>query len=144
MTIKQSSESDKSRHREKETEQWTTESRGTTPSDNLHPIRIHASSPIASASQQQQKTRYRSSKARGAPQEAALAHPVLYKRANSHSQDAKIISVEMCATTLVFASLALGSLAWHSGMVRPRKRIPSTGSRSEVSYTIDLTERMPP
>ena len=39
---------------------------------------------------------------------------------------------------------ALGSFSWHSGMVRPRKRMPSTGSSSDVSYTIDLTERMPP
>ena len=39
---------------------------------------------------------------------------------------------------------ALGSFSRSSGMVKPRKRIPSIGSRAEVSQTMHLTERIPP
>mmetsp|Transcript_10185 Transcript_10185/g.19950 ORF Transcript_10185/g.19950 Transcript_10185/m.19950 type:complete len:221 (+) Transcript_10185:888-1550(+) len=37
-----------------------------------------------------------------------------------------------------------GSSFWRSGMVRPRKRIPSSASRREVSQIMHLTPRAPP
>lgn len=39
---------------------------------------------------------------------------------------------------------ALGRSSWHSGIVLPRKRIPSSESRTEPSQTRDLIPRAPP
>ncbi|TMW48369.1 hypothetical protein DOY81_006551 [Sarcophaga bullata] len=39
---------------------------------------------------------------------------------------------------------AAGNTFWHSGMERPRKRIPSSASKTEVSVTKALMPRIPP
>jgi len=38
----------------------------------------------------------------------------------------------------------VGRIFWHSGMLYPRKRIPSSGSNTEVSVTRPLIPLMPP
>jgi len=40
--------------------------------------------------------------------------------------------------------LAVGSCSCSSGILYPRKRIPSSESSSDVSYTMQLTPRIPP
>ena len=40
--------------------------------------------------------------------------------------------------------LKVGNTFWQSGMVKPRNRIPSLGSKLEVSHSIHLTDLAPP
>jgi hypothetical protein len=44
----------------------------------------------------------------------------------------------------VSVSLSLSLTCWHSGMVSPRKRIPSSASRFEVSQSMHFTPLAPP
>lgn len=50
----------------------------------------------------------------------------------------------MASGSISFPSGAVGRTAWHSGMVRPQKRMPSSESRTEGSQSMALMPRMPP
>lgn len=75
-------------------------------------------------------TRAANSSVRPAVSAAVGASPV----SSSHSMASGCISVP---------DLYLVNTFWHSGMERPRKRMPSSESRSDGSYTMVVTPRVP-
>lgn len=50
----------------------------------------------------------------------------------------------MDSGSICLPPFAFGSASWHSGMVLPQNRIPSSESRTEGSQSMTLRPRMPP